>query len=367
MKLCLYLSPWDMHEKTYGTKLYNDYYIHQLEELLTNYGPVYLLWFDGAGTASEVSGVKMPFDWERIFSKARELQSDVLLSGNAPDIRWVGNEKGKGRETEWSVQGINDTETLFGALTGYNPTLSDLGSINDLMKKKRLVWYPSRGGLPLRKGWFYNKRDDNDIKSLKYLVDSYFETIGFRKMLRLSNPVTADKFRIRFTDARVSISWGNLSMYYLEQVPDEEESLKKRHTVAPSNIQISVYEIASRSGSAKALVSGNRDTCWKGQAEKLPAAFIFRLKNPSDLSGFSYFPAENGEGHIENYAIFVSVDGVNWGKPVASGRFGNITNNPVEQVIAFSADKVLYLKFEVLGTTSKTHTFTIADFQLLEK
>lgn len=78
----------------------------------------------------------MPFDWERIFRKARELQPDVLLSGNAPDIRWVGNEKGKGRETEWCVQGINNTETLFGSLTGYNPTLHNLGSIDDLMKKK---------------------------------------------------------------------------------------------------------------------------------------------------------------------------------------------------------------------------------------
>lgn len=186
-------------------------------------------------------------------------------------------------------------------------------------------------------------------------------------MLRLSNPVTADKFRIRFTDARISISWGNLSMYYLEQVPDKEEVLKKQRTVAPSNIQISLYEITSHSGSTKALVNGNRDTRWKGQAEKRPAAFIFKLNNPSDLSGFSYFPAENGEGHIENYAIFVSADGVNWGKPVASGRFGNITNNPVEQVITFSTDKVLYLKFEVLETTSKTHAFTIADFRLLEK
>ena len=178
VKLCLYLSPWDMHEKTYGTEAYNDYYIRQLEELLTEYGPVYLLWFDGAGITSDVSGREMPFDWERIFGRARELQPGVILSGNAPDIRWVGNEKGKGRETEWCVQGIDNNERLFGSLPGYDPTLSDLGSIDDLMKRKRLVWYPSRGGLPLRKGWFYNERDDNTIKSLSYLVNSYFETVG---------------------------------------------------------------------------------------------------------------------------------------------------------------------------------------------
>lgn len=497
MKLCLYLSPWDMHEKTYGTEAYNDYYIHQLEELLTNYGPVYLLWFDGAGTTEDVSGVKMPFDWERIFSKARKLQPDVLLSGNAPDIRWVGNEKGKGRETEWCVQGINNTETLFGSLSEYNPALPDLGSIDDLMKKKRLVWYPSRGGLPLRKGWFYNKRDDNNIKSLKYLVNSYFETvgqnsnllpnlspdhegripekdanrliqfgniisrmkktdyakgatvkavsgwetdtppdaitddspftswhtpdgittavaevqlkqpstinviklqenirdfgqrvesfaidvwkdngwkeiaqsttIGFRKMLRLPSPVTADKFRIRFTDARVSISWGNLSMYYLEEVPDETEQQDKQKTIAPSNIQISLDGLTSSSNDYKALIDGDETTRWKGEADKLPAAFIFKMAEPCNLSGFSYLPVEDGAGYIENYAIYVSGDGVNWRKPVTSGRFGNITNNPVEQIITFNADKVHYFKFEVLGTTTDTRTFTIADLKLFEK
>lgn len=178
MKLCLYLSPWDMHEKTYGTKAYNDYYINQIRELLTGYGPVYLLWFDGAGTTKSVSGHDMPFDWERIFSEARKIQPDVILSGNAPDVRWVGNEKGRGRETEWCVQGINNSERLFGSLVDYDPVRKDLGSIADLMNKKRLVWYPSRGGLPIRRGWFYNERDDDDIRSLQYLIDSYFSTVG---------------------------------------------------------------------------------------------------------------------------------------------------------------------------------------------
>ncbi len=179
MKLCIYLSPWDMHEPSYGTPSYNDFYIHQLEELLTDYGPVYLLWFDGAGVDSKVSGKNMPFDWERIFKRARELQPDVLLSGAAPDIRWVGNEGGRGRETEWSVQGITAETRLFGGNSlGYDPMAKNLGSIDDLMGKKQLVWYPSRGGLPLRKGWFWNPHDDNTTKSLHYLVDSYFSTIG---------------------------------------------------------------------------------------------------------------------------------------------------------------------------------------------
>lgn len=454
MKLCIYLSPWDMHEKTFGTAAYNDYYIRQLEELLTNYGPVYLLWFDGAGTTSDVSGHEMPFDWERIFRRARELQPDVILSGNAPDVRWVGNEKGKGRETEWCVQGVNDMETLFGALTGYEATLPGLGSIGDLMTKKRLVWYPSRGGLPLRKGWFYNSRDDNTVKSLDYLVNSYFvtvgqnsnllpnlspdpsgripekdaqrlirfgeiiqrmkamdyaegaaaialegwagemdsavmtdndpftswhtadgvtsaslelrlkqpatvnviklqenvrdfgqrverfavdvmtasgwkeiarsTTIGYRKMLRLKEPVHAERFRIRIPDARISVSLGNVSMYYLEEIPVENEQVSAKKMVSKSNITI--------------FADGS--------------AYILKLSADHILNGLSYLPEESIGKYIENYAVYLSMDGKQWGKPVATGRLGNIVNNPVEQYVPFEAAKARYVKLEVLKTTS---------------
>lgn len=454
MKFCIYLSPWDMHEKTFGTAAYNDYYIHQMEELLTGYGPVYLLWFDGAGTTSDVSGHEMPFDWERIFRRARELQPDVILSGNAPDVRWVGNEKGKGRETEWCVQGIHNMETLFGSLDGYEPTLPDLGSIDDLMTKKRLVWYPSRGGLPLRKGWFYNSRDDDTVKSLNYLVNSYFvtvgqnsnllpnlspdptgripekdaqrlirfgeviqrmkavdyakgatvtalggwsgetdsgvitdddpftswhtaegvtsasleirlkrpstvnviklqenvrdfgqrveafavdrwdgdawieiarsTTIGYRKMLRLKEPVCADRFRIRILDARVSVSLGNVSMYYLEEIPVEEAQVSEKKMVSKSNITIFAED----------------------------SDYVLKLNTEYVLNGLSYLPEEGTGKYIENYAVYLSADGKHWGSPVATGRFGNIVNNPVEQYVPFEAAKARYVKLKVLKTTS---------------
>ena len=192
MKLCLYLSPWDMHEKTYGTEAYNDYYIHQLEELLTGYGPVYLLWFDGAGTTNDVSGVEMPFDWERIFRKARELQPDVLLSGNAPDIRWVGNEKGLGRETEWSATVL--TPAIYARSGENNKRLGvfskaeDLGSRAMLEKATELFWYPSEVDVSIRPGWFYHAEEDSKVKSLKHLADIYFQSVGYNSVLLLNIP-----------------------------------------------------------------------------------------------------------------------------------------------------------------------------------
>lgn len=487
MKLCLYLSPWDMHEPTYGTDAYNDYYIHQLEELLTNYGPVYLLWFDGAGVNSKTSGKEMQFAWERIFKRARELQPDVLLSGAAPDIRWVGNEAGQGRETEWCVQGIDDENILFGGeIKGHEATAKDLGSIDELMTKKRLVWYPSRGGLPLRKGWFYNPNDDQTTKSLEYLVNSYFSTvgqnsnllpnlspdktgriprkdaerlirfgkiiadmkqtdyaleaktipvsgwdnssgkdvltdndpftswqtpdgvtkaeveiklkapalinviklqenirdygqrveafaidafidgqwqevaasttIGFRKMVRLKEPVETDQFRIRITDSRVSISLSNISMYYLSPIPKEKEAEDNRIALKDNGWTISSSGIYVQETPLQYLVDDNESNSFRGIIQKLPSRFIFNFKNDGYiLKGFSYIPDKTVDaGHIEEYALYFSNDGQNWGEPVIKGRFGNIVNNPVEQFIPFDEQKAKFVKVEILKATADT-------------
>lgn len=487
LKLCLYLSPWDMHEETYGTEAYNDYYIHQLEELLTNYGPVYLLWFDGAGVNSKTSGKEMNFAWERIFKRARELQPDVLLSGAAPDIRWVGNEAGQGRETEWSVQGIDDENVLFGGeIKGHASTAKNLGSIDELMNKKRLVWYPSRGGLPLRKGWFYNPNDDQTTKSLEYLVNSYFSTvgqnsnllpnlspdktgripgkdakrlidfgkiiaamkqtdyalgaktipvsgwdnsseknvltdndpftswqtpdgvtqaevrielkaaapinviklqenirdygqrvesfaidaliegewkevatsttIGFRKMIRLKEPVETDQFRIRIQNSRVSVSLSNISMYYLAPIPKETERKNDRKALTDDNWIISSSGIYVQDTPLQYLVDNNESDCFKGIIRKLPAKFLFNFNNQEYiLKGFSYLPDKTEHaGHIEEYALYFSNDGQNWGNPVIQGRFGNIVNNPVEQFIPFDGHKTKFVKMEILKATSDT-------------
>lgn len=269
MKLCLYLSPWDMNAPTYGTEAYNDYYIHQLEELLTNYGPVYLLWFDGAGTQEEVSGKNMPFDWERIFRRARELQPDVLLSGNAPDVRWVGNEKGKGRSTEWCVQGVNESSELFGALIGYDHTRSDLGSVEDLQSKHRLVWYPSRGGLPLRRGWFYHPADDLSTKSLSYLIDSYFSTVGQNSNL-LPNLSPEPSGKMPRRDAERLIEFGRLIL----------DMKSVDYAKGAKAIADSCWEVAS----SETLTDESPFTSWNTVEGQTTASVILQLKEEATFN-----------------------------------------------------------------------------------
>ncbi len=176
MGVCIYYSPWDKQEP-YGKLSYNDLMVNELTELLTNYGYVDLVWFDGAGIDPAISGVKMDFDWPRIYDTIRKLQPQALISGAGPDIRWVGNESGKGRFTEWSVQGVALEEADFsGYDNGVPLQAKNLGNINELKKFKQLTWLPARGGLPTRHEWFWAPGQRS--RSLDYMVSSYFETVG---------------------------------------------------------------------------------------------------------------------------------------------------------------------------------------------
>nr|WP_299580672.1 alpha-L-fucosidase [uncultured Sunxiuqinia sp.] len=174
--VCMYYSPWDM-QKPYGKEEYNDLMINELKELLSNYGLVDLVWFDGAGIDTKTSGVTMHFDWPRIYNTIRTLQPQALISGAGPDIRWVGNEGGRGRFTEWSVQGIHLPEADFSGFDSQVPLMAaNLGHIEQLQGAQQLAWYPARGGLPIRHGWFWHPGQSS--RTLSYLVNSYFETVG---------------------------------------------------------------------------------------------------------------------------------------------------------------------------------------------
>ncbi|GAB3651555.1 hypothetical protein GCM10028791_20470 [Echinicola sediminis] len=176
IRTCIYYSPWDKQDP-YGTPTYNDLMVNELTELLTNYGNIDLVWFDGAGLDEKTSGVKMEIDWPRVYALIRELQPQALISGAAPDIRWVGNEAGRGRFTEWSVQGVDLMEADFsGADAGTALTAKKLGDISELSRFKQLAWYPARGGLPVRVQWFWAPNQQS--RSLEYMINSYFETVG---------------------------------------------------------------------------------------------------------------------------------------------------------------------------------------------
>ena len=180
LKMGLYLSPWDRHEPTYGdTEAYNRFYKNQLRELLSNYGQISEVWFDGA---KGPNAKNMEYDWAGYYAIVRELQPEAVIF-NGPDIRWVGNERGYARQSEWSV--VNSNGSLFGIV---NCTQKDLGSLEALGDGNRLVWYPAETDVSIRPGWFYHANQDDKVKSVANLLDIYFGSVGCNSVLLLNLP-----------------------------------------------------------------------------------------------------------------------------------------------------------------------------------
>ena len=173
----IYLSPWDRNHADYGTPAYLDYYRAQLRELLTNYGPIFEVWHDGAnggdgyyGGADEKRTIDKftYYDWENTWAIVRELQPDaVIFTDVGPDIRWVGNESGTGGETTWLTL---NTE-------GWCPGFAVQQELNT-GHEDGAVWLPPEVDVSIRPGWFYHAREDGRVRTVRNLVDMYYQSVG---------------------------------------------------------------------------------------------------------------------------------------------------------------------------------------------
>lgn len=196
VKFGVYLSPWDRNAPSYGdSPEYNKYFINQLTELLTNYGEVSEVWFDGA-CGEGPNGKVQVYDWEAITATIHRLQPEAVTAICGDDIRWVGNESGKGRESEWNVTPLapkvykNSDEIR--AKLNIDDTSRDLGSRDLITKAEELFWYASETDVSIRPGWFYHENQNNRVRSLKNLVDIYFSSVGSNSSLLLNVPPTLE-------------------------------------------------------------------------------------------------------------------------------------------------------------------------------
>lgn len=201
LKFGVYLSPWDRNAKCYGTPEYNDFYIQQLTELLTNYGDIFMLWLDGACGAKADGQPVQEYDFERIWSTAIKLQSDIVMSGCAPDVRWIGNERGKTRESEWNVvPKFKYDQQNFAANCQTDDNmkkfqkrcqdvmLPDMGSRKFLGQFDEFMWYPAEVDVSIRLGWFYHPLQRFTLKSLDHLMKIYYTSAGNNALFLLNIP-----------------------------------------------------------------------------------------------------------------------------------------------------------------------------------
>ena len=188
----VYLSPWDRNAECYGdSPAYNAFFIRQLTELLTNYGKVSEVWFDGA-CAEGPNGKRQVYDWTAILETIHKLQPDAVTAIMGDDVRWVGNEGGRGRQTEWSATAYTPVSIERGLAQNQSLGLvemsRDLGSRELIAKAQEVTWYPSEVDVSIRPGWFYHPYQDAQVRSLENLVDIYYTSVGRNSVLLLNIP-----------------------------------------------------------------------------------------------------------------------------------------------------------------------------------
>ncbi len=192
MKFGVYVSPWDRNASCYGDSVkYNEFFIQQLTEILSGYGKIDEVWLDGANGEGP-NGRKQEYNWEAIIKTINKLQPNAVTAICGDDVRWVGNERGKGREMEWSATALAPENYPNAREKNDQLRLSsyarDLGSRHVLERVTELFWYPSEVDVSIRPGWFYHEQEDHKVKSLAELVDIYFQSVGCNSSLLLNVP-----------------------------------------------------------------------------------------------------------------------------------------------------------------------------------
>jgi alpha-L-fucosidase len=176
----VYLSPWDRNNPLYGTgDAYNRYFAEQLREVLTNYGPVFEVWFDGA-CGEGPNGKKQVYDFPMFHRVVRDLHPNACIFSDAgPDVRWIGNERGIVGETNWNSLNRDD---FYPGIPGRNRELNE-------GQERGTHWLPGEADVSIRPGWYYHASQDDRVKNLEELIEIWYGSIGRGANLLLNFPV----------------------------------------------------------------------------------------------------------------------------------------------------------------------------------
>ncbi len=249
LKFGVYLSPWDRNSALYGQPEYIAYYRDQLRELLTDYGPIFEVWLDGAnggtgyyGGANERRTIDKTvyYDWPATWKMIRELQPGaVIFSDVGPDCRWVGNESGVAGDPCWAT--LNDD--------GWCPGNADEKQLNSGHRDGK-KWIPAEADFSIRPGWFWHASENDRVRSAADLWDHYFETVGRGASMILNVPPDSDG-QIYARDAETLAEFGRILKKTFAV------NLAKSAKATASNVRGN-----SKKFSAQNLLDGDRQTYW---------------------------------------------------------------------------------------------------------
>ncbi|RXK52284.1 alpha-L-fucosidase [Aquirufa rosea] len=238
LKMGIYLSPWDRFHPAYGTDEYNKIYAKMQKELLTQYGPIFEFWYDGANGEGP-NGKKQVYDWPLFHSMVNKYQPDaVQFSDNGPDIRWVGNERGYNYETSWSPFNKDEIYPGFPNFDKYRNGQEN-GS----------HWVAPEVDVSIRPGWYYHPNEDNKVKSPDSLMKIYVASVGRNANLLLNIPVDT-RGLIHPNDSAAMIGFADLRKKGLINL------------INPTNSVIRVSSTHNSNYSSKLLTDKSINTAW---------------------------------------------------------------------------------------------------------
>lgn len=267
----VYLSPWDRNHSAYGSPEYVTYFHNQLKELLTNYGDIFEVWFDGAnggsgyyGGANETRKIdnKTYYQWDEVTRIVRELQPNAVIFGDGgPDVRWVGNEEGWANETNWNL--LRKIEVY----PGY-PKHEQLRSGHE----DGTHWVPAEADVSIRPGWYYHPSEDHQVKSLPHLLDIYYQSVGRNASLLLNLPVDT-RGLIHENDVRQLMALKN------QLDKDFSFDLAKNARVIASNTRNNGGQF-----SATNVNDQMNDTFWAADDNELPVSITIDFESPTAVN-----------------------------------------------------------------------------------
>ncbi|HZX58518.1 MAG TPA: alpha-L-fucosidase, partial [Mucilaginibacter sp.] len=271
LKLGIYLSPWDRNRADYGKPEYIQYFRNQLTELLTNYGPIFEIWFDGAnggsgyyGGANETRVIdrKTYYDWANTYKLVRKLQPNIVIwndGGERADLRWVGTEGGSVGETNWSL--LNATGDVPYDMLHYGVENGD-------------SWVPAEVNTSIRPEWFYHPSEDKKVKSLSQLMDIYYNSIGHNGNLLLNFPIMPDGL-INPTDEK------NVLDFAKAMKAAFSVNLAKNKPATASNVRA-----GSKDFSANNTTDNDENTYWATDDGVKAASLTIDLGSPTRFNRF---------------------------------------------------------------------------------
>ncbi|WP_247679948.1 alpha-L-fucosidase [Chitinophaga polysaccharea] len=328
LKLGIYLSPWDRNHPDYGKPEYITYFRNQLTELLTNYGPIFEVWFDGAnggsgyyGGANETRTIDRTtyYDWQNTYKLIRKLQPNCVIwndGGDRGDLRWVGTEGGLVGETNWSL--LNAKGEVTWNMLHYGLETGD-------------AWVPAEVNTSIRPEWFYHPHEDGQVKTVPQLMETWYNSIGRNGSLLLNFPIMPNGL-IHPNDEKAALALA-------EAVKEAfAVNLVTNTKATASNVRGNAMQFGP------AMATDNKaDTYWATDDSVTGATLILTFDKPTIFNRFmaqEYIPLGQ---RVKSFTIEALVDG-NWKELAKATTIG------YKRILCFTAIKAAKFRFNITGS-----------------